>query len=244
MSNPVTTVEQIEMQHRAVTPQEVRQKGGNKEEAAVAVAKENGFHWKATAAAKGGPAAVAVVKTEVPKAEPNNGGEEMWPTLFQQKGGKGNKSKAGESTEQAPAVKGKAAVATKGQQPKSHGGGSATTGAAVPKPALMTPTMFKKTEARVDPTNPSLIPTGGKRDGGVAAAGGTAGKAGGGEGTAVSIKTKAISGGGGVDLEIKPEPLTQSQMLQAMTYLMKTDAEFIRKLHEAYVKSFGEMMAQ
>ena len=36
----------------------------------------------------------------------------------------------------------------------------------------------------------------------------------------------------------KPDPLTQSQLLQAMTYLMETDPDFTKKLHEAYLKSY------
>lgn len=41
----------------------------------------------------------------------------------------------------------------------------------------------------------------------------------------------------------KPEPLTQTQLLQAMVYLMQHDPEFIRKLHEAYLKSFTDMVS-
>lgn len=41
----------------------------------------------------------------------------------------------------------------------------------------------------------------------------------------------------------QPEPLTQSQLLQAMTYLIKNDPDFVRKLHEAYLKSFTEMVS-
>lgn len=41
----------------------------------------------------------------------------------------------------------------------------------------------------------------------------------------------------------KPEPLTQTQLLQAMSYLIKNDPEFVRKLHEAYLKSFTEMVS-
>lgn len=41
----------------------------------------------------------------------------------------------------------------------------------------------------------------------------------------------------------KPEPLTQSQLLQAMSYLIKNDPDFVRKLHEAYLKSFTEMVS-
>ncbi|XP_075237264.1 decapping mRNA 1 [Lycorma delicatula] len=43
--------------------------------------------------------------------------------------------------------------------------------------------------------------------------------------------------------KIKPEPLTQNQLLQAFNYLLKNDPDFIRMLHEAYVKSFSEMVS-
>ncbi|XP_055541667.1 mRNA-decapping enzyme 1A [Wyeomyia smithii] len=39
------------------------------------------------------------------------------------------------------------------------------------------------------------------------------------------------------------EPLTQAQLIQAISYLIKHDPDFVRKLHEAYLKSFQEMMA-
>lgn len=38
------------------------------------------------------------------------------------------------------------------------------------------------------------------------------------------------------------EPLTKNQMLQALNYLLRTDSDFVVKLHEAYVKSFTEMV--
>lgn len=41
----------------------------------------------------------------------------------------------------------------------------------------------------------------------------------------------------------KPEPLTQTQLLQAMLYLIKNDPDFIKKLHEAYLKSFTDMVS-
>lgn len=44
-------------------------------------------------------------------------------------------------------------------------------------------------------------------------------------------------------LATKPEPLTQTQLLQAMSYLIKNDPDFVRKLHEAYLKSFTEMVS-
>ncbi|KAL9706104.1 hypothetical protein quinque_009622 [Culex quinquefasciatus] len=34
------------------------------------------------------------------------------------------------------------------------------------------------------------------------------------------------------------EPLTQAQLIQAISYLIKHDPDFVRKLHEAYLKSF------
>jgi hypothetical protein len=35
---------------------------------------------------------------------------------------------------------------------------------------------------------------------------------------------------------IKPEPLTRNQLLQALNYLLQTDEEFMKKLHETYLK--------
>lgn len=40
------------------------------------------------------------------------------------------------------------------------------------------------------------------------------------------------------------EPLTKNQMIQALSYMLKTDSEFVTKLHEAYVKSLAEMVNQ
>ncbi|XP_063989774.1 mRNA-decapping enzyme 1A [Diachasmimorpha longicaudata] len=39
------------------------------------------------------------------------------------------------------------------------------------------------------------------------------------------------------------EPLTRNQLLQAFNYLLKNDPDFIKKLHEAYVKSFSEILS-
>lgn len=39
------------------------------------------------------------------------------------------------------------------------------------------------------------------------------------------------------------EPLTKTQLLQAFTYLLKSDPDFIHKIHEAYVKSLGEILS-
>jgi mRNA-decapping enzyme C-terminus len=37
------------------------------------------------------------------------------------------------------------------------------------------------------------------------------------------------------------EPLTKNQLLQAMNYLIENDDEFMKKVHEAYIKSFRTM---
>ncbi|XP_043271340.1 mRNA-decapping enzyme 1A [Venturia canescens] len=39
------------------------------------------------------------------------------------------------------------------------------------------------------------------------------------------------------------EPLTRNQLLQAFNYLLRSDPDFVNKLHEAYVKSFGEILS-
>lgn len=42
---------------------------------------------------------------------------------------------------------------------------------------------------------------------------------------------------------VRPEPLTQTQLIQALNYMLETDPEFIRKVHEAYVKSFNKIVS-
>lgn len=46
-----------------------------------------------------------------------------------------------------------------------------------------------------------------------------------------------------VQSNVRPEPLTQNQLLQALNYLMETDPEFIRKVHEAYIQSFNKIVS-
>lgn len=46
------------------------------------------------------------------------------------------------------------------------------------------------------------------------------------------------------DLSTAVQPLTETQLLQALSYLMKNDPSFIRKIHEAYLKSFADMVSQ
>uniref|UniRef100_T1H0H7 mRNA-decapping enzyme C-terminal domain-containing protein n=1 Tax=Megaselia scalaris TaxID=36166 RepID=T1H0H7_MEGSC len=45
------------------------------------------------------------------------------------------------------------------------------------------------------------------------------------------------------DADKMPEPLTQSQLTQAISYLMRNDPGFVRKIHEAYLKSFTDMVS-
>lgn len=39
------------------------------------------------------------------------------------------------------------------------------------------------------------------------------------------------------------EPLTKNQILQAVSYLLKNDSDFLNKLHEAYLNSFKDMVS-
>lgn len=93
------------------------------------------------------------------------------------------------------------------------------------KPALMPPTMFLKRD--MTPANTSMK---------AAAAAATTGK---------PLQGREVKPDGKIalDLQIKPEPLTQSQLLQAVSYLIKNDPDFMRKLHEAYLKSFAEIVS-
>lgn len=42
---------------------------------------------------------------------------------------------------------------------------------------------------------------------------------------------------------IRPEPLTQNQLLQALNYLLENDNDFMKKIHEAYLKSFNKIVS-
>lgn len=41
---------------------------------------------------------------------------------------------------------------------------------------------------------------------------------------------------------LKPEPLTRNQLMQALNYLIENDDDFMKKLHESYLKSFNSMV--
>lgn len=42
--------------------------------------------------------------------------------------------------------------------------------------------------------------------------------------------------------QFRPEPLTHNQLIQALNYLLENDPDFIRKIHEAYIKSFNKIL--
>lgn len=44
-------------------------------------------------------------------------------------------------------------------------------------------------------------------------------------------------------IDLKPEPLTRNQFIQAFTHMLRNDPDFVTKLHEAYVKSFSELVS-
>lgn len=43
--------------------------------------------------------------------------------------------------------------------------------------------------------------------------------------------------------QFRPEPLTHNQLAQALNYLLENDPDFIRKVHEAYIKSFNKKIS-
>lgn len=97
------------------------------------------------------------------------------------------------------------------------------------KPALMAPTMFAVTPSSTNPTillKPKPIEAQAKLP----------------NAQTTSFNHQHVSDGA-TQSRNQPEPLTQSQLLQAMNYLIKNDPDFVRKLHEAYLKSFTEMVS-
>uniref|UniRef100_A0A182NF54 mRNA-decapping enzyme C-terminal domain-containing protein n=1 Tax=Anopheles dirus TaxID=7168 RepID=A0A182NF54_9DIPT len=58
-----------------------------------------------------------------------------------------------------------------------------------------------------------------------------------------NVSLKATAGKTTTNSTVGVEPLTQNQLIQAVSYLIKHDPDFVRKLHEAYVKSFTEMIS-
>lgn len=88
------------------------------------------------------------------------------------------------------------------------------------KPALMLPTMFAVTPSSTDKGGKSML-----------------------QQTPITDPlSSSLNQSEQVEVP-KPEPLTQSQLLQAMSYLIKNDTDFVKKLHEAYLKSFTEMVS-
>ncbi|EAU77895.2 AGAP012645-PA [Anopheles gambiae str. PEST] len=118
-------------------------------------------------------------------------------------------------------------------------GGTGGSGATVVKPALMPPTMFKPTATAATPATEALSslllgpPSTPSSTNSPAANS--------------NLKNNNSSSGGGNAATVTAaggvEPLTQNQLIQAVSYLIKHDPDFVRKLHEAYVKSFTEMIS-
>lgn len=95
------------------------------------------------------------------------------------------------------------------------------------KPKLMLPTMFSSMKMSTDKTGISMTPPLTNQH--VSSHVNPSGKS-----TKESLSPKQIG---------KPEPLTHKQLLQAMSYLIKTDNAFVKKLHEAYLLSLNEMLS-
>lgn len=115
------------------------------------------------------------------------------------------------------------------------------------KPALMPPTMFKSTATTSlagannvgGPTIRNSSAAVNKKDAQPAGFKGQPKMAQSQKVVAVAVDQQKLQ----QPLISKPEPLTQTQLLQAMSYLIKNDPDFVRKLHEAYLKSFTEMVS-
>lgn len=93
------------------------------------------------------------------------------------------------------------------------------------KPALMLPTMFSVTQSSTEKAGKSILQPNALSEPLSTSLG--------------QVDPSEVPGKPGN----KPEPLTQSQLLQAMSYLIKNDTDFVKKLHEAYLKSFTEMVS-
>lgn len=89
-----------------------------------------------------------------------------------------------------------------------------------PRPTLMLPTMFSVTKKSTIQTEDPIMPQTVTNE-------------------PLSLNLAQVEQSDGLS---KPEPLTHSQLLQAMSYLIRTDNSFVKKLHEAYLLSFNEML--
>lgn len=61
--------------------------------------------------------------------------------------------------------------------------------------------------------------------------------------SSLNIDDKTINSQQQQHHQIRPEPLTQDQLLQALNYLIENESDFLTKLHEAYIKSFNKKMS-
>lgn len=89
------------------------------------------------------------------------------------------------------------------------------------KPSLMLPTMFSLTNISTNTTGTAMSPTVTKDK----------------QSSSNTSQTEQPAG------HFNLEPLTHNQLLQAMSYLIRNDKDFIKKLHEAYLHSLNEMLS-
>lgn len=88
------------------------------------------------------------------------------------------------------------------------------------KPALVLPTLLSVTKSLTMGTETATLPPAPTKK----------------RRTSNGVEIKQSNGSG-------PEPLTHNQLLQAISYLMRTDTDFVKKLHEAYLLSLNEMLS-
>lgn len=239
MSNPVHTLEQIEKQHRATTPQK---------DAVVVTGKvtpevsdlENSFKLMGIPISSGpapaqelGTSPLATFLSSTNLAAVRNNNQPMLKT-------KPIEISELESRQQQQQHQQPLHELLKKSDPMNNSLNSSSSGNVAPlnstpntggsatKPALMPPTMFT-------PGSKNLTDLFGTAN----------------NGTSMSdllVKSNSVNNNHHAAATMPPgffpqsvasvEPLTQAQLAQAISYLIKHDPDFVRKLHEAYLQSF------
>lgn len=237
MSNPVHTLEQIEKQHRATTPQK---------DAVVVTGKltpevsdlENSFKLMGIPISSGpapvqelGTSPLATFLSSTNLAAVRNNNQPILKT-------KPIEISELESRQQQQQHQQPLHELLKKSDPMNNSLNSSSSGNVAPlnstpntggsatKPALMPPTMFT-------PGSKNLTDLFGTAN----------------NGTSMSdllVKSNSVNNNHHAAATMPPgffpmasvEPLTQAQLVQAISYLIKHDPDFVRKLHEAYLQSF------
>lgn len=242
MSNPVHTLEQIEKQHRATTPQK---------DAAIVTGKitpevsdlENSFKLMGIPISSGpapaqelGTSPLATFLSSTNLAAVRNSNQPMLKT-------KPIEISELESRQQQQQHQQPLHELLKKSDPMNNSlnssnstniaalNSTANTAGSANKPALMPPTMFTPGSKNLS----DLFGTGGNNGSSVAE---------------LLVKSNSVNNNhhanaaaatmppGFFPMASSVEPLTQAQLIQAISYLIKHDPDFVRKLHEAYLKSF------